>query len=55
MTVNASCSMRHQNIGPRAAHFEQWVRDRLLDREAYIHEHGQDMPEIHDRRWTPLK
>ena len=32
------------------AHFKQFLRDKLVEHENYIHEHGEDLPEI--RNWT---
>ncbi len=42
-TVSRACS------GP-AAHFKQMLRNKLVEHKQYIHEHGDDMPEI--RNWT---
>jgi xylulose-5-phosphate/fructose-6-phosphate phosphoketolase len=42
-------------IGARAAYFKAWVHNKLFDHKAYIQEHGEDMPEICDWRWTPRK
>jgi xylulose-5-phosphate/fructose-6-phosphate phosphoketolase len=33
------------------AHFQQLVRDRLVEHKQYICEHGDDMPEIKDWKW----
>jgi len=33
------------------AYVKRWLRDKLLDHEHYIREHGDDMPEIRDWKW----
>jgi len=38
---------RLQRIG---AHFEQFLRDKLVEHTQYVHEHGDDMPEV--KNWT---
>lgn len=38
---------RLQRIG---AHFKQFLRNKLVEHKQYIHEHGDDMPEV--RNWT---
>jgi len=42
---------RLPQLGPRAAYFRQAVRDRLIEHEQYIEQHGDDMPEIAGWRW----
>ncbi|MDD3380727.1 MAG: hypothetical protein PHD68_05910 [Rugosibacter sp.] len=37
-------------LQPQAAHIKQRMRDKLNLHTQYIHEHGEDMPEI--RHWT---
>jgi xylulose-5-phosphate/fructose-6-phosphate phosphoketolase len=34
-----------------AAHFKQWLRDKLIEHKEYIVRHGDDMPEIRDWKW----
>jgi xylulose-5-phosphate/fructose-6-phosphate phosphoketolase len=36
----------------RAAYGKQAIRDKLIEHEQYIHEHGEDMPEVREWRWT---
>ncbi|PWB46197.1 MAG: phosphoketolase [Candidatus Methylomirabilota bacterium] len=44
---------RAPGLGYRAAHVKQAMRDRRIEHRAYIVEHGDDMPEIRDWRWSP--
>jgi xylulose-5-phosphate/fructose-6-phosphate phosphoketolase len=39
---------RLQSVG---AHFKEFLRDKLVDHKQYIHEHGDDMPEIQNWTW----
>ena len=39
---------RLQAIG---AHFKQFLRDKLVEHNHYIRQHGEDMPEIRDWKW----
>lgn len=41
---------RVPSLAPRRAHVWQYVRDRLVEHQAYIRRHGIDLPEI--RAWT---
>jgi len=34
-----------------AAHFQQHLRDRLIEHKQYVTRHGEDMPEIRDWKW----
>jgi xylulose-5-phosphate/fructose-6-phosphate phosphoketolase len=43
---------RLPQLGARAAYFKQAIRDKLIDHENYIREHGEDMPEITGWRWS---
>ena len=44
---------RVPKLGTRAAYAKQGLRDRLLDHQHYIRQHGEDLPEIRDWRWNP--
>jgi len=43
---------RVPQLGYRAAHLRQHMRDRLLTHKQYISRFGQDMPEIRDWTWA---
>src|SRR5262249_19271891 len=42
---------RLPQLGSRAAYAKQAIRDRLIEHEQYITEHGDDMPDIVKWRW----
>ncbi len=42
---------RVPKLGSQAAYAKQAIRDKLIEHEQYIHEHGEDMPEIRNWRW----
>jgi xylulose-5-phosphate/fructose-6-phosphate phosphoketolase len=43
---------RVPTLGSRAAHVKQLMRDKLIEHRQYIVEHGEDMPEIRDWKWS---
>jgi xylulose-5-phosphate/fructose-6-phosphate phosphoketolase len=43
---------RVPGIGPEAAYVRQELRDKLIDHDEYIAEHGDDEPEIRDWTWA---
>ena len=43
---------RVPGLGYRAAYLKQFLRDKLLEHKIYIREHGEDLPEIRNWKWT---
>ncbi|HZJ08770.1 MAG TPA: phosphoketolase family protein [Trueperaceae bacterium] len=52
----ANAINRLPTLGDRAAYAQQAIREKLIDHKQYIHEHGQDLPEVREWRWgaSPL-
>jgi xylulose-5-phosphate/fructose-6-phosphate phosphoketolase len=46
---------RVPKLQAQAAHIKQRMRDKLSAHTQYIHEHGEDMPEIRDWQWPTGK
>ena len=42
---------RLPQLGARAAYVKQALRDKLIDHQEYITQHGDDMPEVRNWRW----
>jgi xylulose-5-phosphate/fructose-6-phosphate phosphoketolase len=45
---------RLPKLGYLAAYAKQAIRDKLIEHKAYICEHGEDMPEIKEWRWSSV-
>jgi xylulose-5-phosphate/fructose-6-phosphate phosphoketolase len=43
---------RVPQLGPVAAYAKQAIRDKRIDHKHYIQEHGEDMPEIRNWKWS---
>ncbi|MCM1513088.1 MAG: phosphoketolase family protein [Oxalobacter formigenes] len=43
---------RLPKLAGKAAYAKQYLRDKLLEHKAYVHQYGEDMPEIRDWTWT---
>jgi xylulose-5-phosphate/fructose-6-phosphate phosphoketolase len=44
---------RVPHLGAKADYLKQIVKDKLIDHKIYIDEHGEDLPEIRNWKWTP--
>ena len=42
---------RVPDLGPSAAYLAQFIRDKLIDHQRYIRQHGEDLPEIRNWEW----
>ena len=43
---------RLPQLGSRAAYAKQWLGEKLIEHKQYISEHGDDLPEIRNWRWS---
>jgi xylulose-5-phosphate/fructose-6-phosphate phosphoketolase len=43
---------RVPKLGPSAAYAKQALSEKLVEHKRYINQHGEDLPEIRDWRWT---
>jgi xylulose-5-phosphate/fructose-6-phosphate phosphoketolase len=43
---------RVPQVGSVAAYTKQAMRDKLIEHQAYIVEHGDDLPEVRNWQWT---
>jgi len=46
---------RVPKLGSRAAYVKQYIREKIVDHKNYIHQYGEDMPEIRNWKWTAIK
>ena len=42
---------RVPNPGGRAAYAKRLIRDKVIGHKHYVHEHGEDMPEVRNWQW----
>ncbi|MBC7927757.1 MAG: phosphoketolase family protein [Bryobacteraceae bacterium] len=42
---------RVKSLGNTAAHFKQFLRNKLTDHRQYVNRYGEDMPEIREWKW----
>jgi phosphoketolase len=40
-----------EKISIKSEHLKQFLRDKLVERKQYAHEHGDDMPEVKNWSW----
>jgi xylulose-5-phosphate/fructose-6-phosphate phosphoketolase len=42
---------RVPGLGVASAHIKQQFRDALIEHTRYVHQHGEDMPQIQNWKW----
>jgi xylulose-5-phosphate/fructose-6-phosphate phosphoketolase len=38
-------------LGEKRTSLIEWCKDKLIEHKEYIHEYGEDMPEIRNWKW----
>jgi len=46
---------RVPGLRSKAAYTKQFIREKLIEHRQYVREHGQDMPEVSEWRWSPTQ
>ncbi len=46
---------RVKGLASKGAYIKQLMRDKLIEHRQYICEHGEDMPEVREWRWSPTQ
>ncbi len=41
------------HLGGKGAYLKQKMRDKLIEHKHFIDEHGEDLPEIRNWKWSP--
>jgi xylulose-5-phosphate/fructose-6-phosphate phosphoketolase len=39
-------------LGSKGAYLKQRMQDKLIEHKQYLDKHGQDLPEIRNRKWS---